>query len=208
MRTPFLAAISLAVLCGCASQPRPAQERLPDPQRIQTTFYNRLSPPLSGTFTVSYAPRNFAEPADLRAARDQYITARIVTQLTEAGMAYKNMKDPGWMEVDYEVSYSYSTQPSYWPAPEGGFDHSFSIDIEKNPMGPLWHGTVPEPLPKDTARATSMATVLMDPDRTQWSGEADIRFYRDHDISEVFSTLIHALLDDFPKNDSQASKGL
>jgi len=200
-------AAGFALLCGCSSEPRSSLVEVPNWFAPHTTFHSLMKPPGAGTFRVTYRPRDFSEPAELRSARDKYISARIITQLSEAGMTYVDMNDPGWMTVDYEVTYSYRTRPSSWPAPEGGFDHIFSIDIDKNQEGRLWHGTVPEPVPKEMAKVTGMTTVLMDPDMTQWSGEAEIRFYQDHDISEVFSTLIHALLDNFPKNDNQGSQG-
>jgi hypothetical protein len=115
MKMLFLASAGLAVLSGCVNQPRPALEQLPDPRAIQTTFFSRLTPPASGTFTVSYSPRDFAEPADVRVARDQYIRSRIILALSQAGMTYKDLQDPGALNADYEVSYTYSTYRSTVP---------------------------------------------------------------------------------------------
>ena len=213
MKTVLYAYASLALLSGCASQPAPTPQKLPDPQAIQTTFSSRLTPPVSGTFTVSYAPRDFAEPADVRAARDQYIRSRIILALTQAGMTYKDLKDPG--DADYEVSYSYSTSPTTVSLGLGfdkrgeeylqtasGFSQSFSITINKNPMGRLWHPTpgARMPLDRDMAQATGTKDVPWENDYHQWSGDAEIACWPYHDITDLFPRFIHALLDDFPRN--------
>jgi hypothetical protein len=49
------------------------------------------------------------------------------------------------------------------------------------------------------ARVAGRETVPWDNEWTQWSGDAHIDCWPDHEITDLFSRFIHALLDDFPK---------
>jgi NAD(P)-dependent dehydrogenase (short-subunit alcohol dehydrogenase family) len=42
-----------------------------------------MTRPASGTFNISYAPRDFIEPEDVRKARDEYIKTHIISKLVE-----------------------------------------------------------------------------------------------------------------------------
>lgn len=190
----FICFAIAVLLGGCASQRRTTTaellNRLGTPTSVEAHTSGVPKSPLTGKFYVSYSPDAFAEPPDIRSARNSFISSMLATQLARNGMQFTSDLE----DSDFVIWYSYFVVPgfNYWSYVPGyenlgpGWTHSFTIIISKNQVGP--------------------SVGISDPKNAEvWSANAEIPYWPDNDITESLPTMIAKIGEKLPTSPSSSA---